>query len=222
MDIFLASRELAAAGTFFDKPNLTTWVHPRSHRAYQLDNFVLEQAQVCRLLDVGVTQSLVDSDHRALKCRVRIHLHLQRPPNARASLLHRNLAPLAEPATASKFCSEVRKQLNSAHATTAPHNPERSTYSQVQQAMRSAAASVLPRFRRAQPGWFSAAAADLEPLIERRNYCFTSISNAARIGGRCTRSMSDRLKSARQALHRAVMFERRPGFLTVRGFKRRS
>ena len=204
MDTFLASTELAAAGTFFDKPNHTTWVHPRSHCAYQLDHVVVERAQLGRLLDVGVTQSLVDSDHRALKCRIRIHLRLQRPPNVRASLSRRNLAVLAQPAIASMYCSEVRKQLKSTQATTALECTERSTYSQVQQAMRSAAASVLPRLRRAQPGWFSAAAAVLEPLIERRNSCFASITNAARTGARRTRSLSDRLKNARQALHRAV------------------
>ena len=67
MHFFLSIRGLTIATTFFQKKSHRTWIHPRSKFPYQLDHITANRDKLCTVTDAGVTESMVDSDHRALK-----------------------------------------------------------------------------------------------------------------------------------------------------------
>ena len=77
MHSFLSIRGLTTATTFFQKKSHGTWIHPRSKSLHQLDHIITNREKLCTVIDAGVTESMVDSDHRALKCKFRLQLNSQ-------------------------------------------------------------------------------------------------------------------------------------------------
>ena len=81
MHSFLSIRGLTTTTTFFQKKFHGTWIHPHSKLPHQLDHIITKKDKLCTVTDAGVTDSMVDSDHRALKCKFRLQLKLaKRPP----------------------------------------------------------------------------------------------------------------------------------------------
>ena len=62
----LASLQLCAPATFFDKKTHTTWVHPNYKNGYQLDHFIMRRKDFRKITDVGIKATSVDSDHNPL------------------------------------------------------------------------------------------------------------------------------------------------------------
>ena len=204
---FLATRSLASVGTFFEKSEHATWLHPASCNLHQIDHIVASQCDLIRFIDAGVTGNLVDSDHRALKGIIRIKLRLKRPANVRDSSARLDYAPLRSPEAVGvkrELCSVAADKFQQASATAADGST-RSTYARLQEAVRAAAAAVLGRVRRCRPGWFEAASNILRPLIERRNSCHVKVmSLRTRRGLRSTSSVLDAHRRARAELRKAV------------------
>ena len=69
---FLSIRGLTTDTTFLQKITHGTWIHPRSKLTHQYDHIITNRDKICIATDAGVTTNIVDSDHRALKCKLRI------------------------------------------------------------------------------------------------------------------------------------------------------
>ena len=61
---YLATNELVATSTCFQKRNYGTWQHPRSKKLHQIDHFVVSAAARKSVLDTGITDPILDSDHK--------------------------------------------------------------------------------------------------------------------------------------------------------------
>ena len=83
---FLETHELASLASFFKKRFYGTWQHPASKQMHQLDHILITRCDLKRFTDAGsVSGQLISSDHRALGCRLRIQVQLQRKPPATPS-----------------------------------------------------------------------------------------------------------------------------------------
>ena len=81
MHSFLSIRGLTTTITFFQKKSHGTWIHPFSKFPHQLDHIITNKDKLCTVIRAGITESMVDSDHRALKCKFCLQLKLaKRPP----------------------------------------------------------------------------------------------------------------------------------------------
>ena len=70
--VFMETHEIAALSTFFNKKYYSTWTHPVSKCAYQIDHIFTLRENLRHFADAGsVSGQLVDSDHRAVKATLR-------------------------------------------------------------------------------------------------------------------------------------------------------
>ena len=77
---FMELHELAALTTFKRKRWYGTWQHPRSRLQHQIDHIIVLQCDVKRFTDAAcMAGQLIDSDHRAVGCMLKICVHLARP-----------------------------------------------------------------------------------------------------------------------------------------------
>ena len=105
MHYLLSIRGLTTATTFFQKKSHGTLIHPCSKPYHQLDHIITNRDKLCTITYPGVTESMVDSDRHALKCKLRMQLKLaKRPPPP--PLLHLNLAKLQSQETSTEFCEK--------------------------------------------------------------------------------------------------------------------
>ena len=79
---FLSCENLFAFTTMFQKKSYGTWIHLRSKKPHQLDHFIGSHTTRSRVIDAGVTEQLIDSDHRAVKCKLRVMLKLRKKTTA--------------------------------------------------------------------------------------------------------------------------------------------
>ena len=187
---FLSLNNLRAATTFFRKKNYGTWQHPRSKKLHQLDHFVTNAEMFKCVRDAGITTPVLDSDHRALKCILRVQFRLKRCTDDRQKLLQLDYSMLTAEETGKQFCEHVRSSLN----TTEENCQE------LNKAIKNAALETLPKKTKPQPGWFKAKESILLPLIEERNAAMSGCyKNKYRF-----RSQTIKLRSARKKLNRAV------------------
>ena len=185
---YLSTNTLFAATTSFKKRNYGTWQHPRSGKLHQIDHFVVSATSRKAVLDAGITEQILDSDHRAIRCKLRIMARLKRRTDLRTKLIKLDYSSLnSDNATA--FCDGV---LNNIAET------DDRSYASVASAMAKTATSMLPKKERAQPGWFKGNETVLLPLIKARN------SAMADVFKRRTRSSTLKLRLARKSLGRAL------------------
>ena len=104
---YLAVNNLLALCTFFRKPQYGTWLHPRSKLLHQIDHFIVQSVDFCRFVDAGLTNSLIDSDHRAIKCKIRIMARLKKRTLPRQRLLRIDYSALHDENTRRTFCDKV-------------------------------------------------------------------------------------------------------------------
>ena len=183
---------LTAATTYFKKNVYGTWTHPRSKRLHQIDHFITSKSDFCRLTDAGCSKPLVDSDHLAIMCKLKIKARLKkRNPDPRQKLLKLDVTVLNDKSRSAEFCNKVMEKFDNSAG-------DSDYYTRVSNSMMEAAKEVLPAKPRAQPSWFVAASEKLSKLIEERN-------NAMIVSFRYkTRSLTQRLRSARKNLKVAV------------------
>ena len=103
----LTINNLVAATTCFRKRNYGTWIHPRSKSIHQIDHFITGKQTICRLTDAGVTGQLVDSDHLAIQCKLRIMLPLKKVTPIRQKLALVDYNVLSDPLMKETFCKSV-------------------------------------------------------------------------------------------------------------------
>ena len=189
---YLEVNGLTAATTYFKKNAYGTWTHPRSKRSHQIDHFITSKSDFCRLTDAGCSKPLVDSDHLAIMCKLKIKARLKkRNPAPRQKLLKLDVTVLNDKRRSAEFCNKVMEKFDNSAG-------DSDYYTRVSNSMMEAAKEVLPAKPRAQPSWFVAASEKLSKLIKERN-------NAMIVSFRYkTRSLTQRLRSARKNLKVAV------------------
>ena len=113
-------------------------------------------------MDAGVTQVLIDSDHLAVMCKIRLIIRLKTWTSPRQRLLHLDYSALKDGETRNTFCTKVLESYNTQPTA-------RSNYSRLAAAVTSVSRDTLPHKPKPQPGWFAAAQHTLIPLIQQRN-----------------------------------------------------
>ena len=169
---FLEINNMLALTTFFRKKHYATWIHPRSKLMHQIDHFLTSKSQFHRFLDAGITESLIDSDHRAIRCKVIIMLRLKKCDPPRQSLLRLDYMCLKNNEIAKSFCDNVVENRNTLPSTLP-------CYTRLATAVQKSALELLPKMQRVQPGWFMSAEETLPPLVNERVNCssFNVLSN---------------------------------------------
>ena len=71
-NVYLEVNNLVATTTYYKKNVYTTWTHPRSKLPHQIGHMITQKNNFC---DAGGTVPLVDSDHQAVMCKLRISVH---------------------------------------------------------------------------------------------------------------------------------------------------
>ena len=188
---YLSMGNMRAVTTFFKKKNYATWNHPRSKLPHQIDHIITSSKDLVKFTDAGLTDCLVDSDHRAVKCSLRIMKRLKKQATPREMLNKLDYSLLKNPETEKKLCSTFCEKFEASTAET--------HYSRVASSLNEAAKEVLPTKKRVQPGWFEEEQAVILPLIKARNEAFNAYSSA-----RVTRSTKKRLREARKKVKTAV------------------
>ena len=185
---YLATRNLVAASTCFKKRNYGTWQHPRSKLMHQIDHFIVANSSFKCVFDAGITEPMLYSDHRAIKCRMRVMCRLKKRTSIRQKLIRFDHSKLNDEHVSSVYCQEVANNLS----------VDNINYSNLASAVTKASTSVLPKRQRAQPDWFRAYEHVIVPLIEARN------SAMAEVYVRRTRTKTLKLQLARKALKQAL------------------
>lgn len=188
---YLEVNSMVALTTCFRKRSHNTWIHPRSKLPHQIDHMLTEKSDFCRITDAGVTQPVIDSDHCAVMCKIRIMARLKRKTSPRQRIIRLDHSRLTDPTVQSEFCEKVVGSFNA-------NTRDADSYTKLAEAMDEAAQTVLPKKRRGQPSWFSADEERLSALVERRNEAMTASF------GRRTRSSTMRLRNARKELKSAI------------------
>lgn len=188
---YLSVSNMRAVTTFFKKKNYATWNHPRSKLPHQIDHIITAGKDLIRFTDAGVTDCLIDSDHRAVKCALRIMKRLKKQATASEQLTKLDCSSLRDSVTETKFCNTFCQKFQT--------STEGTHYSRVASAMSEAAKEVLPKKKRSQPAWFEEEESSLLPLIKARNDAFNAYTSS-----RVTRSTKQRLTEARKKVKNAV------------------
>jgi hypothetical protein len=155
--------------SFYRKPHYGTWLHPASKKQHQLDHIIVQQGERRRFTDAGCRAQLISSDHQAVSCRLRIAMALARKPtDARGKLTQLDYAELYGPRAKACFARSVVQRVQAAgDFLTRP-------YEALADAVQAAALERLPKQTRASPGWYTARAAKMQPLIDTRVRLFTT------------------------------------------------
>ena len=83
---YLETNNMVALTTCFQKRSYGTWIHPRSKLPHQIDHFITSKSEFCRFTDAGVTEPVIDSDHRAVMCKLRISARLKKRSTPRQKI----------------------------------------------------------------------------------------------------------------------------------------
>ena len=169
---FLELHDLAALSTFFKKKHYGTWQHPRSKLQHHLDHIIVSRRDLKRFTDAGCCYGqLIDSDHSAVRCKLRFSARLRRKPaDPRARVCKLDFAPLRErnergvPENACVFAQKVVDRLDS--------DPCQSTYPALADALYQTAVENLSRTKPPGPRWFQASESVLLYSISDRNSAF--------------------------------------------------
>ena len=125
---FMENNELASLASFFRKDHYATWIHPRSKLEHQLDHILISRADRCRFADAGSCPfQLVNSDHRAVGCRMRFEVSIQRKADPRGKMLRLDYSSLYEKSgqqtLADAFVRLINPSSSSEHTQIDPERP---------------------------------------------------------------------------------------------------
>ena len=212
---FLAVNNLCSTSTYFKKKNYGTWAHPRSKNLHQLDHIFVNRSSLKSVTNAGITTPMLYSDHRAVRCNLRLQIKLKKRSDPRSKIAQLDFAKLkSDPAIAANFRGLVKDKV------TVPNN------SCLSLGIKEAATEVLPRKEKPQPGWFQLYADTLNPLIDARNKAMAEVYSAPRR----TRSSTLKLRATRKKLSKAIQRAKsewlkqqfaplNEGFINARGTK---
>ena len=201
---YLATKSLAVATTYFKKRRYSTWINPCSRKEHQNDHFLMQKGRLALALDAGLCESLIGSDHRAVKCRLRICAFKKKRTDPRREMtrLDWSYLDVGSDELREKFCSQVSATVEDSVPCGGDDDSSCGGYSRVAKAVFKVARELLPVSSKAEPGWFDEGRGALLPLIHERNRLtvayFDSRTDDARL----------RLRDARLRLKRAVVVEK--------------
>ena len=188
---FLEINHLVATSTYFRKNSYVTWRHPHSKLPYQIDHILVEKSSFCRIINVATVKPVLDTDHLAIFCKLRILYNICKAiPNKRPLVKLDTDQLCVNKELSTQFNRFVRTKIESAS-----RNP---SYETLAGAMHQGAISVLKKKSRSSPDWFTSNKAELLHLIEKRN---TAIHSKIK---RTTRSSTNRARQARKVLKIAI------------------
>jgi len=109
MRIFLSTNDFIATSTHFKKRNYGTWQHPRSKKMHQIDHIITTRSSFKCFSETGITTPILDSDHRAIRCKLRLACRLN--SDLRSKMICLNYEKLNNAETASKFRRSVHESV---------------------------------------------------------------------------------------------------------------
>ena len=165
----METHQIAALSTFFNKRYYSTWTHPVSKCAYQIDHIFTLRENLRHFPDGGsVSGQFVDSDHRAVKATWR---SLVAPKKTK--VLKDDLQKLMRLDYAILQSEEGRDELaRRALEILKSKSDDKTSYEAIADALHLATEEVLPKRARAEPLWFSQSVLALRGLINLRNNAF--------------------------------------------------
>ena len=185
MRTFLSTNDLIATSTHFKKRNYGTWQHPRSGKMHQIDHIITARSSFKCFSDTGITAPILDSDHRAVRCKLRLACRLRKKSDLRSKMTCLDYQKLNDEETALKFRRSVCESASE-------------SFTGLTTAIQKASLSVLPKREKVYPGWFKDKEDIILPLIEARNAAMASVYM------RRTRSNVSKLRKTRKNLKRAL------------------
>ena len=84
---FLSINSLKACSTYFEKRNYGTWQHLRSKKMHQIDHIITTRSSFKCFTDAGIATPILDSDHRALQCKLRLACRLRKKSDLRSKII---------------------------------------------------------------------------------------------------------------------------------------
>ena len=103
----LAINNLLAVTTCFRKNEYATWIHPRSKLKHQTDHFIVKKEHFRYIMDADITQTLIDSDHTAIMCKLRLISRLKKKSSSRDQLIRLDYSQLKSDVERDNFCMKV-------------------------------------------------------------------------------------------------------------------
>ena len=185
---FLSLNELASLATFFRKPYYSSWMHPRSNRLYQIDHIIISRCDLKRFTDCGSCRGqLLDSDHRAVGCKMRMKVIIQKRADVRAKIIKLDYTPLRndmekQVTYASNVVKRLGRRIPGADGDAGQLWPgqirkdgsvqptSHDTYDLLVKAMIAEAHASLETQVRSNPDWYEAKAPELEKLTAERDH----------------------------------------------------
>ena len=171
----LGMHELCVPTSYFQKTSRgtcvesshTTWRHPGRKSPFQLDYFIMRQADLKRVRDAGVWKQGVDSDHKAIFLKLELAQKFNGPREPRKQCVDRRL--LEDPSVRSTWRAAVSRNVEVLRGSINRDGEPATALQVLEGAMVLAAKEVLMTDGRRRPGWFEAAATSLNPAIRTRN-----------------------------------------------------
>ena len=115
MRSFIETHALASLTSFYRKRHYGTWQHPRSKLIHQLDQMLVSRSELKRFSDAGsLSGQLINSDHRAVGCKLRVVTQLQRKrtdASARSKLSRLDYTSLRVESNAVSYSEGVLRRL---------------------------------------------------------------------------------------------------------------
>ena len=109
---FLAVNNLCSTTTYFKKKNYGTWAHPRSKNLHQLDHIFVNRSSLKSVTNAGITTPMLYSDHRAVRCNLRLQIKLKKRTDPRSKIAQLDFAKLkSDPAIAANFRGLVKDKV---------------------------------------------------------------------------------------------------------------
>lgn len=187
---FLETNCLVACSTYFQKSNYSTWCHPRSKLPHQIDHIIIEKSDFFRVIDAHSSKPLLDSDHLAVKCKLRVVAYLkQNIPNIRPLTKLDSNQLLQNDNLSSTFNETVKENIR---------NTDNVSYETLAKSIHEAALTILQKKSRATPDWFTNNKVELLSLIQKRNDAVFAKVN------RSTRGNTNRARLSRNNLKKAI------------------
>ena len=186
MRTFLSINSLKACSTYFEKRNYGTWQHPRSKKMHQIDHIITTRSNFKCFTDTGITTPILDSDHRALRCKLRLACRLRKKSDLRSKIICLDYKKLTDDNIAAEFRQSVCQSAGA-------------NFTDLTAAIQNASLSILPKRDKAYPGWFKDNEDVIIPLIHARNSAMSAVY------ARRTRATVQRLRDARKKLKQALM-----------------
>lgn len=175
---FCGLNNLCMPKSFFQKKFATrgTWMHPRSNKMYEIDQFLMKRGDLKRVVDCGTSQSnSLYSDHTAIFIKIRLAKGLQAHKKPKVKRFSRDR--LKNEDTLNAFLAEVEKIVTEEVGDNLEYDSETgiSTQEVLQQAFHAAEEAIGSTKEKRNPGWFKLNQVALQKLITERNTLATQI-----------------------------------------------